>query len=316
MMLERDMSGVWGRRNPAEVPFERANRRSSAALVWRWACDHRAVPVVCSLTQLDACPRTVAGVLRDARMVAAALGRERHRFAAARPLLVNGDEVRIDAYVAAGVRVPLRTVVTAVSLGGIASVLRSGPLKRLEHVVSIATDGSLTAVHDEVRWAVPCGWAVDPLLLRARMRGLLAARAQEFTTRVAALASQPVIVATAILRDGQVLAARRTRPSALAGRWELPGGRVEPGEAEAAAVVRECREELGAEVLPAGRLGTDLPIDAGVLRVHVAPLAPGSPEPRALEHGALRWLGRAQLDTVDWVDADRAVLADLAALLR
>ena len=274
------------------------------------------MPVVCSRIQLDACPRTVAGVLRDARMVAAALGREGHRFAADRRLLVGGDEVRIDALVAAGIRVPLRTVVTAVSAGGFASALRSGPLRRLEHVVSIAADGPLTEVHDEVRWAAPFGWAVDPLLLSARMRSLLVARAQELTTRVAALATQPVIVATAIIRDGQVLAARRTRPSAVAGRWELPGGRVEGGEAEAAAVVRECREELDARVLPAGRLGTDLPIDAGVLRVHVARLAPGSPEPRALEHGALRWLGVAQLDTVDWIDADRAVLADLAALLR
>jgi len=280
------------------------------------ACDDRAVPVVCSRIQLDACPRTVAGVLRDARMVAAALGREGHRFAADRRLLVGGDEVRIDALVAAGIRVPLRTVVTAVSAGGFASALRSGPLRRLEHVVSIAADGPLTEVHDEVRWAAPFGWAVDPLLLSARMRSLLVARAQELTTRVAALATQPVIVATAIIRDGQVLAARRTRPSAVAGRWELPGGRVEVAEAEAAAVVRECREELDAQVLPTGRLGTDLPIDAGVLRVHVARLAPGSPEPRALEHGALRWLGVAQLDTVDWIDADRAVLADLAALLR
>ena len=280
------------------------------------ACEQRAVPVVCSRIRLDACPRTVAGVLRDARMVAAALGREGHRFAADRPLLVGGDEVRIDALVAAGIRVPLRTVVTAVSAGGFASALRSGPLRRLEHVVSIAADGPLTEVHDEVRWAAPFGWAVDPLLLSARMRSLLVARAQELTTRVAALATQPVIVATAIVRDGQVLAARRTRPSAVAGRWELPGGRVEVGEAEAAAVVRECREELDAQVLPTGRLGTDLPIDAGVLRVHVARLAPGSPEPRALEHGALRWLGVAQLDTVDWIDADRAVLDDLAALLR
>jgi 8-oxo-dGTP diphosphatase len=102
----------------------------------------------------------------------------------------------------------------------------------------------------------------------------------------------------------------------VAGRWELPGGRVEAGEPEAAAVVRECREELGVEVLPTGRLGTDLPIDAGVLRVHVARLAPGSPEPRALEHGDLRWLGAARLATVDWIDADRAVLDELAALLR
>jgi 8-oxo-dGTP diphosphatase len=278
-------------------------------------CHDRSVPVVCSRLQLDAFPRTVAGVLRDVRMIAAALGREGHRFSADRPLLVRGDDVRIGARVVPGIRVPLRTVVTAVSPGGIASSLRSGPLRRLDHVVSLAADGPRTEVHDEVRWAAPCGRAVDPLLLRGRVRALLAARARELELRVAAMATQPVIVATAIVRDGEVLAARRTRPSSVAGRWELPGGRVETGESEAAAVVRECREELGAEVLPAGRVGTDLPIDAGVLRVHVARLAPGSAQPQALEHGALRWLGAAQLDTVDWIDADRAVLADLAALL-
>ena len=274
------------------------------------------MPVVSTRIRLDACPRTVAGILRDTRMVAAALGREGHRFAADRRLLLRGDEVRIHALVAPGIRLPVRTIVTAVSPGGIASSLVSGPLRQLEHVVSLASDGQLTEVHDEVRWTAPAGWAVDPLLLRARLRGLLAARARELAARVAAVAAQPVVVATAIVRDGRVLAAQRSRPSTVAGRWELPGGRVEAGESEAAAVVRECREELGAQVLPVGRLGTDLSIDAGVLRVHVAGLAPDSPEPRAYEHAALRWLGAADLDTVDWIDADRAVLADLVELLR
>ncbi len=112
-----------------------------------------------------------------------------------------------------------------------------------------------------------------------------------------------------------MLAAQRTRPPALAGRWELPGGRVEPGESEAAAVVRECREELGTDVLVGGRLGTDLRIDAGVLRVHVARLAPGAPEPRPVEHSGLRWVTAAEVRAVDWVDADRAVVADLVARL-
>ncbi len=249
-------------------------------------------------------------------MAAAALGCEGHRLAAERRLLVRGDDVRIHARLMAGIRVPLRITVTAVSSGGITSSLVSGPLRRLQHVVSLAGDGVLTEVHDEVRWSVPAGWALDPLLLRARMRGLLAARARELTTRVAALATRPVVVATAIVRDGRVLAAQRTRPSTVAGRWELPGGRVEAGESEAAAVVRECREELGAHVHPAGRLGTDLLIGAGVLRVHVARIALGSPDPRALEHAALRWLGAGELDTVDWIDADRAVLSELADLLR
>ncbi|MBN9099588.1 MAG: NUDIX domain-containing protein [Pseudonocardia sp.] len=125
----------------------------------------------------------------------------------------------------------------------------------------------------------------------------------------------PVIVATALVRDGRLLIAQRTRPPALAGMWELPGGRVEVGESEADAVARECREELGIAVRATGRLGTDLPIDAAVLRVHTAELDPGSPEPVALEHSGLRWVGRAELAGANWVAADRAVLADLEALL-
>ena len=124
-----------------------------------------------------------------------------------------------------------------------------------------------------------------------------------------------IVVATALVRDGRVLAARRTRPPELAGRWELPGGGVEAGESEPDAVARECREELGARVRATGRIGPDLPIAAGLLRVHLAELLPGSPEPAALEHSALRWVAAPDLDALDWVDADRAVLPDLAAVL-
>jgi 8-oxo-dGTP diphosphatase len=76
------------------------------------------------------------------------------------------------------------------------------------------------------------------------------------------------------------------------------------------------REELGAEVRVTGRLGTDLPLDAVVLRVYTAELDPASPPPRPLEHAALRWADAAELPQLDWVDADRAVVADLVALLR
>lgn len=60
------------------------------------------------------------------------------------------------------------------------------------------------------------------------------------------------VVCAAILDGGWLLAARRTGPPALAGGWELPGGKVEPGEEELAALVRECREELGILYLARG----------------------------------------------------------------
>jgi 8-oxo-dGTP diphosphatase len=145
---------------------------------------------------------------------------------------------------------------------------------------------------------------------------LLAARADALVERAAEVTARPVVVATALLRDGAVLAAQRTRPAELAGRWELPGGRVERGETESEAVVRELREELGAEVRATGRLGTDLPLADVLLRVHTAELAPGSPEPEPLEHAALQWVDAAAVPELDWVPADRAVAADLVALLR
>src|SRR5882757_6987647 len=67
-----------------------------------------------------------------------------------------------------------------------------------------------------------------------------------------------VVVGAAIVRDGRLLAQRRARPAELAGRWELPGGRVERGESEAAALRRECREELGALITVLDRIGGDV----------------------------------------------------------
>ena len=125
-----------------------------------------------------------------------------------------------------------------------------------------------------------------------------------------------VVVGAAIVRDGAVLAARRARPPELAGRWELPGGQVEPGESEPAALHRECREELGVGILVRGRLGPDLPLGSTrVLRVYLTGLAPGSPEPIAHEHSELRWVGPGELGGLDWLDADRLLLPELAAEL-
>ena len=125
------------------------------------------------------------------------------------------------------------------------------------------------------------------------------------------------VVGAAIVREGRVLAARRTAPPAAAGRWELPGGKVEPGETPAAALVREVREELGCDVAVTGWLTGSAAIGrTHVLTVATAVLLDGSPDPDPAEHDAVRWLSAAELDDVDWLDPDRPFLPLLAPLLR
>lgn len=112
----------------------------------------------------------------------------------------------------------------------------------------------------------------------------------------------------------KVLAARRTSPPAVAGGWELPGGKCEPGEELEPAAVREIEEELGCRVRPTGRLAGVQPIAAGLtLEVVTAELVEGTPVPT--EHDAVRWLTADELDDVRWLPADVPFLTELAGLL-
>jgi len=127
-------------------------------------------------------------------------------------------------------------------------------------------------------------------------------------------ADRQAVVGAAIVRDARVLAARRTRPVSAAGRWEFPGGKVEPGETDAASLVREIDEELGVRIRVDRWLAGEQPIgSAHVLRVALAVLVEG--EPRPTEHDEVRWLAAGELDDVDWLAADRPFLPELAALL-
>jgi len=125
-----------------------------------------------------------------------------------------------------------------------------------------------------------------------------------------------VIVGAAIIVDGRVLGCERADPPESAGRWEFPGGKVEPGENDIDALVRECEEELGVKIAVGDRVGTDVPMSHGwaVLRVWTATLVSGEPQP--LEHASLRWLAPDELDSVPWLPADAPIVAELAKTLR
>ncbi|MDT7537614.1 MAG: 8-oxo-dGTP diphosphatase [Actinomycetota bacterium] len=124
------------------------------------------------------------------------------------------------------------------------------------------------------------------------------------------------VVGAALLRDDppSVLASRRTEPPRLAGLWEFPGGKVEPGETDEQALVRELREELGIEASVAGRLGGDLPIgETAVLRVYLCRIVSG--ELTLVDHDEHRWLTAAELGDVPWIPVDLPLIAELRRLL-
>lgn len=125
-----------------------------------------------------------------------------------------------------------------------------------------------------------------------------------------------VIVGAAIIEEGRVLGCARAKPPEAAGKWEFPGGKVEPGETEIAALVRECAEELAVRIEVGDRVGTDVPLAHGraVLRVYRARLL-GPDRPQRLEHAKLRWLTADELDHVPWLPADEPLIPSLRPLL-
>ena len=123
-----------------------------------------------------------------------------------------------------------------------------------------------------------------------------------------------IVVAGALILDRTLLVAQRQRPPELAGLWELPGGKVAPGETEAEALIRELREELGVEVVVGERIGTDVAIgDELTLRAYLVTKTGGTLV--ANDHRALNWVGAAAMADLAWVPADRAWLPALRGRL-
>jgi 8-oxo-dGTP diphosphatase len=280
------------------------------------------VTVLRNTVLVQAAARTVAAAVLDADLFADGVAAAGCRVCRARgtgPVLALGDELRLHLpFPLGGLRVPIPLRVVHADAAGFRATAIGGPLRTFELSTELVVTAGGVLVVDAVRYAAgrgTLGELAGPLLLRRPVLRLLAARAEALRAGAPRWAAAPVVVGTAIVRDGRLLAQQRRYPERDTGRWELPGGRVEPGERDTAAVARECREELGVEVRVGQPVGPDLPLPGGLLlRVYAAELV-GEAEPAALEHRAVRWVTAGELAELDWLDADRALLPALRALL-
>ena len=122
-------------------------------------------------------------------------------------------------------------------------------------------------------------------------------------------------VAAAVVREaGRVLLAQRLDGDSLAGFWEFPGGKIEPGEDPREAVARELREELGIDVRVGEVLGLSfLPNEqrAVTLLFFEAERTPTSLEPQPLQAAAVRWVPLADLCDSELTPGDRGMAAKL-----
>ncbi|MET9228280.1 (deoxy)nucleoside triphosphate pyrophosphohydrolase [Lentzea sp. NPDC003310] len=206
----------------------------------------------------------------------------------------------------------VRLTVTRADLSGVSA---AGGF--LELHTDLVVTGAGTMVIDRVAWTSVrgvVGRVADLTVGRGMALRVLEKRSALLARRCEELRAARVVVGAAIVRGGRLLAQQRSYPESHAGQWELPGGRVEPGEKPADALVRECVEELGVRVVVGEQVGPDVPLKKDmVLRIFAAELADGEPE--ALEHNAVRWITADEVPGLDWLPADRVLVPALQELL-
>ncbi|WP_082066422.1 (deoxy)nucleoside triphosphate pyrophosphohydrolase [Microbacterium oxydans] len=123
------------------------------------------------------------------------------------------------------------------------------------------------------------------------------------------------VVAAVIEHDGKILACRRRLEKAAGGKWEFPGGKLEKGETNSEALVREIQEELSTSIEVIAPLRTDeTRVGESTIRlICLRARLLGEPPTQSLDHDELRWVTHSDLPDLDWAAPDLPAVAELAA---
>jgi 8-oxo-dGTP diphosphatase len=121
------------------------------------------------------------------------------------------------------------------------------------------------------------------------------------------------VVAAVIERDGKILACRRAPHKSLAGLWEFPGGKVEPGETDEVALAREIREELSIEITVGEFIAESVaPAGEAMIRLNAYWAQTNvAGEFSSTDHDRMEWLSPARFSDYEWAPADVPFLSDL-----
>jgi 8-oxo-dGTP diphosphatase len=222
-------------------------------------------------------------------------------------------------------REPLEEVVSVRPVRDVYAAAPGRGWRWLTHSRRFTATGAGTLVEEQVDWATPLPGPLGRVFDRVLRRRVLRAMQAHLDAYAAAAARRALdvvqVVGAALVEGDRVLVAQRSG-GPYDGCWEFPGGKVEPGEDDLAALVREIGEELGVAVVPQAFLG-EVVLDgvvagglpgASTLRVWWGRIAAGE-ELTAHEHAELRWLPADELDGLDWIPADRPLLPAVRALL-
>ncbi|MBB23236.1 MAG: hypothetical protein CMN04_10210 [Roseibacillus sp.] len=124
------------------------------------------------------------------------------------------------------------------------------------------------------------------------------------------------VVCAVLIRNHRILVCQRAPGKHLAGSWEFPGGKLEKGENLEAALRREIVEELKCSIGIDEALASvehhypHLSINLHAFSCH---LSPGSPDPSALEHTSIRWIGCEEVEELDLAGADQRLWRMIAS---
>ncbi len=119
-------------------------------------------------------------------------------------------------------------------------------------------------------------------------------------------------VVAAVIRDEDRVLATQRGYGEFEGMWEFPGGKIEPGEERVEALKREIGEELAVEIVVDELVCTveyDYPNFHLTMHCYFCFIANGVVE--LLEHKSARWLAHDELDSVEWLPADVAVVDEI-----